>query len=59
MDPKGFRMHYKKMAYNKKYFHGAHKDNKKCPVVSVMVSLDVSSDMILVGGVEITPTTMN
>ena len=43
MDPLGFRMHYKKTDYNKKYFHCAHKDDKKCPV---KVSLDVSSDMI-------------
>ena len=43
LDPLGFRMHYKKTDYNKKYFHCAHKDDKKCPV---KVSLDVSSDMI-------------
>ena len=43
LDPLGFRMHYKKTDYNKKYFHCAHKDDKKCPV---NVSLDVSSDMI-------------
>ena len=42
-DPLGFKIHYKKMDYNKKYFHCAKKDNKKCPI---KVSLDVFSDMI-------------
>ena len=43
LDPLGFKIHYKKMDYNKKYFHCAKKDNKKCPI---KVSLDVFSDMI-------------
>ena len=43
LDPLGFRMHYKKTDYKKKYFHCAHKFDMKCPV---KVSLDVSSDMI-------------
>ena len=45
LDPLGFRMHYKKTDYNKKYFHCANKADKKCPV---KVSLDISSDMITV-----------
>ena len=43
LDPLGFKIHYNKMDYNKKYFHCAQKDNKKCPI---KVSLDVFSDMI-------------
>ena len=43
MDPLGLKIHYKKTYYNKKYFHCAQKDNKKCPI---KVSLDVFSDMI-------------
>ena len=43
LDPMGFKLHYKKTDYKKKFYHCSRKEDMKCPV---KVSLEIATDMI-------------